>query len=162
MYKCSEQTYNYTALFFEPLNFEKTTKGNDTPCRHCKLSHTFSHIFDPSVRMLSSVFSLLHSRLQTFVDAIASYVIENAPDLMSKEFDREGVKLHATLMNSKFPVKRAEKAAESEGKKGGIGGDWSEGKKGGGGDWRRRKPPEPERRKRPEKVSFDATRIFKV
>ena len=81
------------------------------------------------------------------MDAIASYVIENAPDLMSKEFDREGVKLHATLMNSKFPVKRAEKAAEREGKK--------------EGDWRR-KAPEPERRKRPEKVSFDATRIFKV
>ena len=48
------------------------------------------------------------------MDAIASYVLENAPDLMFKEFEREGVKLHVTLMNSKFPAKAAEDAAKAE------------------------------------------------
>ena len=92
--------------------------------------------------------SHLHWRLQTFVDAVAAYVIENAPDLMSKEFEREGVKLHATLMNSRFPVAIAKDAAEREGRR-------------AEGSWRRREP-EPQKRKIPARQPFDATKIFRV
>jgi activating signal cointegrator complex subunit 1 len=53
-------------------------------------------------------------RLQAFVDAVQSHVIAGAPDLMRREFDREGVKLHATLMNSCFPVTLG-KTAEGRG-----------------------------------------------
>ena len=87
-------------------------------------------------------------RLQAFVDAVAGYVIENAPDLMSKEFDREGVKLHATLMNSRFPAAIAKDAAEREGKRG-VEGNW------------RQREREPQKRI-PARQSFDATKIFKV
>ena len=31
------------------------------------------------------------------------HFLEKAPDLVSREYEREGVKLHATVMNSKFP-----------------------------------------------------------
>ena len=43
-----------------------------------------------------------HIRLQEFVDAVFLHFLERAPDLMQREFEREGVKLHATVMNSKF------------------------------------------------------------
>ena len=76
------------------------------------------------------------------MDAVVSYVIENAPDLMRKEFERDGVKLHATLMNSKFPVGAAKDAAERERK-----------------NWRRREGPQ---RDIPAKQPFNATKIFKV
>ena len=89
-------------------------------------------------------------RLQTFVDAVAGYVIENAPDLMSKEFDREGVKLHATLMNSRFPVAMAKDAAEREGKRRVE------------GNWRRREREPQGRIHVPARQPFDATKIFKV
>lgn len=41
-------------------------------------------------------------RLQDFVDELSSGFIREAPELMKREFEREGVKLHATVMNSKF------------------------------------------------------------
>ena len=41
-------------------------------------------------------------RLQKFVDALVGCFMETAPDLMNREFERDGVKLHATVMNSKF------------------------------------------------------------
>ena len=34
------------------------------------------------------------------MDVLVSHFLEEAPDLMDKEFEREGVKLHATVMNS--------------------------------------------------------------
>ena len=37
------------------------------------------------------------------MDAIVEHFLARAPDLMSQEHEREGVKLHATVMNSKFP-----------------------------------------------------------
>ena len=76
------------------------------------------------------------------MDSVVGYVIENAPDLMRKEFERDGVKLHATLMNSKFPVGAAKDAAERERK-----------------NWRRR---EGSQREIPAKQPFNATKIFKV
>ena len=79
---------------------------------------------------------------------MASYVIETAPDLMNKEFDRDGVKLHATLMNSRFPVAVAKDGAKREGKRGME------------RNWRQRER-EPQRRI-PAHQSFDATKIFKV
>ena len=80
---------------------------------------------------------------------MTGYVIENAPDLMSKEFDRDSVKLHATLMNSKFPVGKAKDVAERERQKRVE------------GSWRRRREEEPQTRIPPQQP-FDATRIFKV
>lgn len=85
----------------------------------------------------------LSYRLQAFVDAVVSYVQENAPDLMSKEFERDGVKIHATLMNSKFPVARAKDAAERDRK-----------------NWRRRE--ESQQGGIPARQNFSATKIFKV
>ena len=41
-------------------------------------------------------------RLQKFVDSITSNFREMAPDLMTKEFGRDSVKLHATVMNANF------------------------------------------------------------
>lgn len=63
--------------------------------------------------------------------------MKKAPDLMSKEFERTGVKLHATLMNSNFH------SASNEGKD-----------KGGAG--------RPAQRERHHRDTFDAQRIFKV
>lgn len=57
-------------------------------------------------------------RLQLFVDAIAEHFLEKAPDLMSREFEREGVKLHATVMNSKFPYTEKKDAGASSGYRG--------------------------------------------
>ena len=65
---------------------------------------------------------------------------------MVKEFEREGVKIHGTLMNSSFPASAA---------KGSVG------KSGPEGDWRKRQP-EPEWKQRPVRNAFDATNIFKV
>ena len=65
---------------------------------------------------------------------------------MSREFERAGVKLHATLMNSRFPAKAAEDAA---------------GKRRIEGDWRR-KPAEPGWREKGVREAFDARKIFKV
>ena len=36
------------------------------------------------------------------MDDICGRFIKEAPELMRREFEREGVKLHATVMNSKF------------------------------------------------------------
>ena len=79
-------------------------------------------------------------RLQEFVDALVSHFLEEAPDLMDREFEREGVKLHATVMNSKFPH-----TSDS----GGATGTKGSHERGG---HRRHVPRE----------SFDARRIFKV
>lgn len=84
-------------------------------------------------------------RLQAFVDAVQSHVIARAPDLMKKEFDREGVKLHATLMNSRFPAAVAKTAAEREGR-------------GVEGNWRKRENPG----KIPPREPFNATKILRV
>jgi hypothetical protein len=40
--------------------------------------------------------------LQDFVENVNSEFIREGPELMRKEFEREGVKLHATMLNSKF------------------------------------------------------------
>ena len=89
----------------------------------------------------------INYRLQAFVDAVSSYVIESAPDLMSREFDREEVKLHATLMNSRFPVAMAKDAAAREAKE-------------AESNWRKR---DNERQwKIPSRQSFAATKIYKV
>ena len=40
--------------------------------------------------------------MQEFVDEVCDGVIKAAPELMRREFERKGVKLHATLINSKF------------------------------------------------------------
>ena len=82
------------------------------------------------------------------MDAVAGYVIEHAPDLMTKEFDREGVKLHATLMNSRFPVAVVKDAVKREGK-GGVDGNW------------RKRDNEPQT-KIPPRQAFNAAKIFKV
>ena len=74
------------------------------------------------------------------MDAVQSHVIAGAPDLMRREFDREGVKLHATLMNSRFPTK-VTRAAEG---------------RGGEGKWNKRERPTPPRE------PFDARKILKV
>ena len=55
---------------------------------------------------------MLICRLQEFVDTVFTRFLEKAPDLMQREFEREGVKLHATVMNSKFP-QSGSKSAES-------------------------------------------------
>ena len=34
------------------------------------------------------------------MDVLVSHFLEEAPDLMDREFERERVKLHATVMNS--------------------------------------------------------------
>ena len=81
---------------------------------------------------------------------MASYVIETAPDLMNKEFDRDGVKLHATLMNSRFPVAVAKDASKREGKRGME------------RNWRQREREREPQRRIPARQSFDATKIFKV
>ena len=73
------------------------------------------------------------------MDAVQSHVIAGAPDLMRREFGREGVKLHATLMNSHFPVTLAKTA---------------EGRGNAGGNWRK---TEKERRE-----PFDTTKILRV
>ncbi len=36
------------------------------------------------------------------MDAVVSHFMKAAPELMEREFEREGVKLHVTLMNSRF------------------------------------------------------------
>ena len=101
-------------------------------------SHTYTH---------THAHTHAHThRLQKFVDTIAAYVIEKAPDLMVKEFEREGVKLHATVMNSRFPASAAKDCT---------------GKSGPETDWRKRQP-EPEWKQRPVRSAFDATNIFKV
>ena len=46
------------------------------------------------------------------------YFLEKAPDLMNREYEREGVKLHATVMNSKFPYTEKKDAVSSGGYKG--------------------------------------------
>ena len=43
-------------------------------------------------------------RLQEFVDELCDSFIKAAPELMRREFERKGVKLHATLINSKFLI----------------------------------------------------------
>ena len=70
--------------------------------------------------------------MQKFVDAVVEYFINNSPDLMTREFERTGVKLHATILNSKF--------RDLSGRKKGLAQRVAY------------KPPE----------SFDATRIFKA
>ena len=55
----------------------------------------------PSSPPLSHTHTHTH-RLQKFVDSIASNFREMAPDLMTNEFGRDSVKLHATVMNVKF------------------------------------------------------------
>ena len=72
------------------------------------------------------------------MDAIVESFLEKAPDLMSKEFERTGVKLHATLMNSKF------RASSDEGS-GRIGAGRSA-----------------QKGRKPHRESFDARGIFKV
>ena len=37
-----------------------------------------------------------------FVDTLVASFMEKAPDLMTREFERTGVKLHATILNSAF------------------------------------------------------------
>ena len=69
-------------------------------------------------------------------------VLETAPDLMKKEFDREGVKLHVTLMNSRFPVALAKKVVETTGVV----------------RWREKQ----EEGRAPARKSFDATKIIQV
>ena len=44
----------------------------------------------------------VYSRLQAFVDELSDGFIKAGPELMRREFERKGVKLHATLINSKF------------------------------------------------------------
>ena len=46
------------------------------------------------------------------------HFLEKAPDLMSREYEREGVKLHATVMNSKFPYTEKKDAVSSGGYRG--------------------------------------------
>lgn len=41
-------------------------------------------------------------RLQPFVDEVSNSFIREGPELMQREFEREGVKLHATVINSRF------------------------------------------------------------
>ncbi len=41
-------------------------------------------------------------RLQRFVDNVVERFIKAAPEMMQREFEREGVKLHATLVNCTF------------------------------------------------------------
>ena len=77
------------------------------------------------------------------MDAVQGHVIERAPDLMKKEFERDGVKLHATLMNSRFPVAMAKRAADSSGVE---------------GNWRRRG----KEGSMPARTPFDATKILQV
>lgn len=40
--------------------------------------------------------------MQKFVDILVDSFMKKAPDLMTREFERTGVKLHATLLNSSF------------------------------------------------------------
>ena len=82
-----------------------------------------------------------------FVDAVVDHVCERAPDLLHREFKREGVKLHATLMNSHFPTAIAKKVAKKEGV--GIEGNW-------------RKRENEAQKNIPLRQKFDATSILKV
>ena len=75
-----------------------------------------------------------------------NHFISVAGDLMQREFEREGVKLHATLMNSSFLLPSSSSSSSSSG--GGRGG-----RGGGGGGGREREG---------RRESFDASAIFKV
>lgn len=46
------------------------------------------------------------------------HFLEKAPDLVSREYEREGVKLHATVMNSKFPYTEKKDTVTSGGYRG--------------------------------------------
>ncbi len=56
-------------------------------------------------------------RLQAFVDELCDGVIAAGPELMRKEFERKGVKLHATLINSKFLSRGNEELEVHRGKR---------------------------------------------
>ena len=58
-------------------------------------------------------------RLQKFVDTLTQLFREKAPDLMTKEFERDNVKLHATVMNAKFAAKHMESGASTNRDRGG-------------------------------------------
>ncbi len=77
-------------------------------------------------------------RLQQFVDTVVSHIIKEAPELMEWEFEREGVKLHMTVMNSDFSKRQA---AEKD------------------GSWRSGPSQDSGRSKRPLTYSFDS-RVF--
>ena len=68
-------------------------------------------MYDTPVSCVSGV--MLIRRLQDFVDEINSSFIAEGPELMRNEFEREGVKLHATVLNSKF-LERLEGGGELE------------------------------------------------
>ena len=76
-----------------------------------------------------------------------NHFISAAGDLMQREFEREGVKLHATLMNSSFLLPSSSSSSSSSSSGGGRGGRGAGG--GGGGREGRRE-------------SFDASAIFNV
>lgn len=71
--------------------------------------------------------------------AVHNHVLKEAPDLMSREYEREGVKLHATVMNTHFPTTKSKEDVGTEGSC-------------------RRTEPSPRSSSQP----FDATNIFKV
>ena len=83
---------------------------------HCTNTPFIRHVYTCTAELSYCVLLVIHKvlcctcdcRLQNFVDTIAENFLKKAPDLMSKEFERTGVKLHATVMNSKFPNQRAE------------------------------------------------------
>ena len=84
---------------------------------------------------LSLSLSLSHIfRLQQLVDSITHNFRQKAPDLMTNEFERDSVKLHATVMNAKFPAQLMES------------------KEGRARDGERNM----------KKFTFDATNVFKV
>ena len=74
-----------------------------------------------------------------------NHFISAAGDLMQREFEREGVKLHATLMNSSFLLPSSSSSSSSGGGRGGRGGGGGGGREGEG-----------------RRESFDASAIFKV
>jgi len=67
---------------------------------------------------------------------MVGHVIQEAPEMMRREFERDGVKLHATVMNTSFLARYEEREPEMEVYRG-----------------RRRQKP---------RDTFDATRIFEV
>ena len=71
-----------------------------------------------SLIKLDYILFCIHGRLQLFVDAIVEHFLEKAPDLMSREYEREGVKLHATVMNSKFPYTEKKESVTGGGYRG--------------------------------------------
>ena len=75
-----------------------------------------------------------------------NHFISVAGDLMQREFEREGVKLHATLMNSSFLLPSSSSSSHFS-----FGG--GRGGRGGGGGGREREG---------KRESFDASAIFKV